>query len=46
MLDRVLPGPAIAELIRTAGAAGEDLGDAVAIRRQRLAQELIVGERA
>ena len=46
MLDRVLPGPAIAELIRAAGAAGEDLRDAVALRRQRLTQELIVGERA
>jgi hypothetical protein len=43
----VMPhGPAKAELIRTAGAAGDDLGDAVALRCQRLAQELIVGERA
>ena len=46
MLDRVLPGPAVAELVRAAGTTGEDLRDAVAIRRQHLAQELIVGERA
>ena len=46
MLDGVFPGPAIAELIRAARAAGEDLRDAGALRCQRLAQELIVGERA
>ena len=46
MLDRVLPGPAIAELIGAAGAAGDDLRDAGALRCQRLTQELIVGERA
>jgi hypothetical protein len=46
MPDLVLPGPAVAELIRAPGAAGEDLCDAVAIRRQHLAQALIVGERA
>ena len=45
MLDLMLPGPAIAELIRALGAAGDDLRDAVALRRQRLTQELIVGER-
>ena len=42
----VLPGPAVAELVRAPGAARDDLRDAVAIRRQHLAQELIVGERA
>src|SRR5262249_60123698 len=42
MLDRVLPRPAVAELIRAPGAAGDDLRDAMAIRRQRLTQELIV----
>src|SRR5262245_15738780 len=42
MPDGVLPGPAIAELIGAAGAAGDDLRDAVALRCQRLAQQLIV----
>ena len=46
MLDLMLPGPAIAELIGAAGAAGDDLRDAGALRCQRLTQELIVGERA
>src|SRR5262249_36143284 len=46
MLDRVLPGPAVAELVPTAGAAGDDLGDTVALWCQRLAQELIIRERA
>src|SRR5712691_11111132 len=46
MPDLVLPGPAVAELIRAPGAARDDLCDAVAIRRQHLAQALIVGERA
>jgi len=46
MLDLMLPGPAVAELIRTVGAAGEDLRDAVALWCQRLTQELIGGERA
>src|SRR5215510_3575621 len=32
MLDGMLPGPAVAKLIRAAGAAGEDLGDAMALR--------------
>jgi hypothetical protein len=45
MLDRVLPGPAIAELIGAAGAAGDDLRDAVALWCQCLTQELIIGER-
>ena len=42
----VLERPAKAELIRAPGAAGEDLGDAMALRCQRLTQQLIVGERA
>jgi len=46
MPDGVFPGPAVAELIGAAGAAGDDLGDAGALRCQRLTQELIVGERA
>ena len=46
MPDLVLPGPAVAELIRAAGAAGEDLRDAMALWCQRLTQELIVGEGA
>jgi hypothetical protein len=46
MLDGVLPGPAVAELIRAAGAAGDDLRDAGALRRQRLTQERIIRERA
>src|SRR5262249_15812182 len=45
MLDLMLPGPAIAELIRTPGAAGDDLRDVVALRCQCLTQELIVGKR-
>jgi len=45
MPDRVLPRPTVAELIRAPGAAGEDLCDAVAIRRQHLAELLVVGER-
>src|SRR6266436_3917530 len=45
MPDLVLPGPAVAELIRAPGAAREDLCDAVAIRRQHLAEPLVVGER-
>ena len=46
MLDRVLPGPAVAELVSAFGTAGDDLRDAMAIRCQRMAQQLIVGERA
>src|SRR5262249_16223301 len=42
MLDLMLPGPAVAELIGATGAAGEDLRDAMALRCQRLAQKLIV----
>src|SRR5947207_11254286 len=37
MPDLVLPGPAVAELIRAPGPACDDLRDAVAIRRQHLA---------
>jgi hypothetical protein len=44
MRDLMLPGPAVAELIRAAGATGEDLGDAAFVRCQRLTQQLIVGE--
>src|SRR5262245_2281791 len=44
MLDRVLPGPAVAELVSAFGTAGDDLRDAMAIRREHLAQELIVGK--
>ena len=39
--DMVLERPAKAELIGAAGAAGEDLRDAMAFWRQRLAQVLI-----
>ena len=46
MLDLMLPRPAIAELIGATGSAGDDLRDAMAIRREHLAQALIVGERA
>jgi len=46
MPDRVFPRPAVAELVGTPGAVGDDLRDAMAIRRQHLAQALIVGERA
>ena len=46
MPDGVLPRPAVAELIGAAGAAGDDLRDAVALRCQRLTQELIIRERA
>ena len=46
MPDGVLPGPAVAELIRASGAAGDDLRDVLAIRRQHLTQTLIVTERA
>ena len=46
MPDGVLPGPAVAEQLRALGAAREDLGDAMALRRQDLAQALIVGEGA
>ncbi len=45
MAHGVLPGPAVAEQLRTAGAAREDLRDAMAIRRQHLAEPLVVGER-
>ena len=45
MPDRVLPRPTVAELIRPPGPAGEDLRNAVAIRRQHLAEPLVVGER-
>ena len=45
MLDRVLPGPAVAEHLRAPSAAREDLRDAMALRRQDLAQALVVGER-
>ena len=44
MPDGVLPGPTVAELLRAAGATREDLGDVVAIRRQYLAQALVVSE--
>ena len=44
--DRVLPRPAEAEAVGAPGLARDDLCDAVAIRRQHLAQALIVGERA
>jgi len=44
--DMVLERPAKAELIRAPGAAVQHLRDAMALRRQRLTQELIVGERA
>src|SRR5712691_6139260 len=45
MPDRVLPRPTVAELIRAPGPAGEDLRNAGAIRRQHLAEPLVVGER-
>ena len=45
MAHGVLPGPAVAELIRAPGPARDDLCDAVAIRRQHLAELLVVGER-
>src|SRR2546421_1138614 len=45
MPDLVLPGPAVAELIRAPGPAGDDLRNAVAIRRQHLAELLVVGAR-
>src|SRR5207249_466002 len=45
MAHGVLPCPAVAELIRAPGPARDDLRDAVAIRRQHLAQPLVVGER-
>ena len=38
----MLPGPAVAELVSAVGTACEDLRDAMAIRCQRLAQQLIV----
>ena len=46
MLDLMLPGPAVAELVSAFGTAGEDLRDAGALRGQRLAQELIIRKRA
>ena len=46
MLDLMFPRPAVAELIRAPGAAGDNLRDTEALRCQRLTQELIVGERA
>ena len=45
VFHRVLPCPAVAELVGAPGPARDDLRDAVAIRRQHLAQALIVGER-
>ena len=45
MPDGVLPGPAVAELVSAFGTAGDDLRDAMALRCQRLAQQLIVGKR-
>jgi hypothetical protein len=42
MLDLMFPGPAVAELIVAAGAAGDDLRDAGALWCQRLTHELIV----
>src|SRR5438105_618322 len=45
MPDRVLPRPTVTELIRAPGSAGEDLRNAVAIRRQHLAEPLVVGKR-
>ena len=44
--DMVLERPAKAELIGAPGATVDDFGDAVALRCQRLTQQLIVGERA
>jgi hypothetical protein len=46
MSDGVLPGPAVAELFGTSLSAREDLGDAIPLWRQRLAQALVIGERA
>ena len=46
MLDLMLPGPAIAELIGAPRTAVNDFGEAVAFWRQCVTQELIVGERA
>ena len=46
MGERVLPGPAVAELVGAPGAAGDDLRDVLALWRQHLAQALIVAERA
>src|SRR5256714_14042937 len=45
MPDRVLPRPTVAELIRAPGPTGDDLCNTVAIRRQHLAELLVVGER-
>ena len=45
MPDLVLPRPTVAELIRAPGPACDDLRNAVAIRRQHLAEHLVVGER-
>src|SRR5215471_17372107 len=42
--DRVLPRPAEAEAVGAPGLAREDLGDTMTIRRQNLAQELIVSK--
>jgi hypothetical protein len=42
----VAQGPADAEAVRAAGAASDDLGDAVLIWCQRLAQELVIREGA
>jgi hypothetical protein len=43
----VMPhGPAKAEAVSAPGAAVQHLGDVVAFERQRVTQELIVGERA
>ena len=46
VFHRVLPRPAVAELIRAPGAAGDDLRDALLVWCEYLAQALIVGERA
>jgi hypothetical protein len=45
MRDRVLPGPAVAELLGATGAAGQDWRDAVGLWCQPVAQALIVGAR-
>jgi len=42
----VLERPAKAELIGAPGATVDDFGDAVALRCQRLTQQLIIRERA
>ena len=43
--DLFAPGPALPECVSAPRTTREDLRDAVAIRRQHLAQVLVVGER-